>query len=269
MTSYQGVWTDNPLWSYLVRYDGGPLWSTSWLAQRLLDPPNPSSQQCVDCVVDAGTGLIAIQYKSFPPYQKLSDSTGNGGDLLCITDANEIYIFATADGGHPGQLYYFVGPAGPGWLIAGSDLNSAWSGRVVQLAQAYPGPSNQEGSLSPAYTRYLRAMAAIPGNGQRTVIVSEHYGTADPTQAPEMERFVYGRWMGLIRWEYYALPSVPAVPGVLERAGGDFPFGYPSSIPLNPALVLRDCRSWINWTPSSNPEFTVQGAGWPVGAVLP
>jgi len=280
--SYQGFWQNDWRWQYLVRWDGVVLWETTTLEERLCDWPNPGSEQCCDCVVSAQTGRFAAQFKSFPPYLgPVQDGAGDGGDVLVITDDGYVKIIATQDGGHPGQLYYFVGPGVGqpgdarvgGWLIAGPDLAFGWNSRVTWLDQSFNGPYNPVGNLTPAYTRYILAPARVPyavngvsgGGSERSVIVSEHYTGADPTQSPIMERFIYAQWMGLVRWEFYGTGQ--AVPGTFERAI-DFPYGYPTSAPLNPSLRLNDCRTWTNWR-SDLPRVTTRAAGWPSGVVLP
>lgn len=284
--SYAGVWQGSPLWSYLVRYDSnGPLWSTSWLSQRMLDPLGSNSTQCCDCVIDAVTGQFAIQFESFPPYWHVGDSPGNGGDLVCLTSDNFIKAFATQDGGHPSGLYYFCGPGEGqpadgrvgGWVIAGPDLAPTWNSVVCWIDQSFAGPYNPVGALSPSYTRYCLAQLDVPylvnggapGTFPRSSIISEHYSGSDPTTAVEMERTHYSQWLGKTRWELWTLPGVQQIDPTLAMRAAPFPFGYPSASPLNPNLVLSDCRSFINWTVGADPTFTVQRAGWPGGVILP
>lgn len=283
--SYAGIWQGSPLWSYLVRYDGDPLWSTSWLTQRMLDPPGSNSTQCCDCVVDATTGQMVFQFESFPPYWHVGDSPGNGGDVLVVTSDNWIKAIATQDGGHPAELYYFTGPGlgqpadgrVGGWVIAGPDLGATWNDVVCWIDQSFDGPYNPVGALSPSYTRYRLVGLDVPylvdggtpGTFPRTCIVSEHYNSADPTAATEMERTHYARWLGKVRWELWALPGAQQADPTLAMRAVPFPMGYPSAPPLAPSLQLTDCRSWINWTVGSNPSYTVKGAGWPGGVILP
>jgi hypothetical protein len=269
-----GIWTGNPLWTYLVRYDGQPLWSTTWLSQRLLDWPNFSSVQACDNVVDAATGLFALQYKSFPPYGPFTAS--NGGDVLAICDDGFIRAIGTQDGAHP-YFYYFDGP--DGWVIAGPDLCSgsapAWHNYTAMLTQSPVTPNNAIGQPSPAWTNYIRddrcqmPIDLVGGTTIRSCIISEHYNGADPTKANNMERFCYAQWLGLAWWERYDLPTVPSVPGAVARAGPPVAYGYPSLPPLNPTLVLTDCRRWLNWTTAANPQFSVSQAGWPPPLSLP
>ena len=283
--SYQGFWQGSDLWQYLIRYDGRSLWSTTFLPQRMLDPPGSGSQECCDCVLDAATGKMALQFESFPPYQNLGDSLGNGGDILVVTSDNWIKAIATQDGGHPGELYYFVGPGlgmpgdgrVGGWVIAGPDLGTSWEQCVCWIDQSFNGPYNPIGSLSPAYVRYILADLDVPYlvNGgspstqRRSCVVSEHYSGNDPSTATSVERFFYAQWLGKVRWEIWGLPGSQPIDPTLHARAVPFPMGYPGSPPLTPGLMLLDCRSYINWTMGANPQFTVRGAGWPQGVVLP
>jgi len=280
--SYQGVWQGDWRWSFLLRYDGQPLWDTSWLTQRITDWPGSSSTECIDCVLDSNTGRAALQYKSFPPFGSFSSDPGNGGDVLGITDDGWIKAIATSDGGHPGQLYYFVGPGTGmpadgrpgGWVIAGPDLAQNWNSCIAWLAQSFTDPWHPQGQLTPAYTQYILRQIDVPylvnglnrGSSLRWVIVCEHYSGADPTTADNCERFLYAQYMGCVSWEF--LSAKINSPDAAARAIPT-PFTWPAARTLNPAHQLSDARGWTNWTKAASPGFTVKGAGWPVGLVIP
>jgi len=280
--SYQGVWQGDWRWSFLLRYDGQPLWDTTWLNQRLTDWPGSSSTECIDCVLDSNTGRAVLQYKSFPPFGSFASDPGNGGDVLGITDGGWIKVIATSDGGHPGQLYYFVGPGAGmpadgrpgGWVIAGPDLAQNWNSCISWIAQSFNDPWHPVGQLTPAYTQYTLQFIDVPylvnggsqGSSKRWVIVSEHYDHEDPMQATECERFGYAQYMGCFAWEFWAtkINSADAAARAIPC-----PFFGPGSGTLNPVLRLSDARRWSNWTRGAVPNFTVKGAGWPVGLVIP
>jgi hypothetical protein len=276
--SYQGFWQGSPLWTYLVRYDGGPLWDTTWENQRLFDWPTTTDVECIDCVLNSQLPC-ALQYKSFPPYENFSSNPANGGDILAVTGDNWIKAIATSDGGHPGALYYFVGPglgmAGDGraggWVIAGPDLDTSWQSVVCWISQSFNGPYHPVGGLSPAYTRYILANIDVPypgGSDVRSCIVSEHYNGTDPNTSLTLERFVYAQWMGLVRWESWG--SNPENEQAVLRAPA-MDFCYPSSRALNSSLQLNDARTWTNWVTNyyDYSTFHVSISGWPPSLVMP
>jgi hypothetical protein len=280
--SYQGPWQGSPLWTYLVRYDGDPLWDTTWERERLSDWPTTTSTEHIDCVLSSRLPC-ALQYKTFPPYGNYNSNPGDGGDVLVITDDNWIKAIATSDQSLPGEIYYFVGPGlgmpgdgrVGGWVVAGPDLGPSWRSAVCWLSQSIDDPYHPIEGLSPSYTRYILANIDVPylvnggsrGSSQRSCIVAEHYNGTDPQTALTLERFIYAQYMGLVCWEFWG-PKPEDGSAVLRAPG--MGFAYPSAPALNPSLRLNDARTWTNWIGNgSDPTFHVQQTGWPPNLIMP
>jgi len=292
--AYSNWYGNLALWSYLVQGYSGPQCAIDVLpiAPRRHDWPSegsgPRGQECCDCVLmtqppGPTAGAVAIHYESFAPqFGGVGTEGGNGGDLLCVTSDGWIKAFATEDGGRPGQLYYFVGPgfgmagAGPGgWVISAPDITpGAWKSVVTQIVQSYPGPYKPMGLPSPAYTRYRVEVLDVPrltagGNPdtfQSWCLISEHYDTSDPSTANEMERFVFGKYWGKLRWEKWQRGGQTSQ-GAIDRAPA-MSFCYPASGDAAGVMALTDARTYTNFW--SDEYFRVwPDASWPGEVTLP
>lgn len=289
---------DNPnewLWGLCAMGRSGRQWIVDFdfLSPRRHDWPSNNSgalgQECCDsCIITQPaaapvSGVCAMQRLTFSPWGPTRPNSGDGGDINVVTSDGWLKIIATQDGGHPGLLYYFVGPGVGqpddgrvgGWVLGRAvDRWDAWNSTVTWLQQSPGTPWQPLGQPTPSFTRWLvntfivPAMdAGVPNSGiNANVLVSEHYGTQDPTSSPQMERFFYGYGWGMLRWEYWST-SDPIIPGAIDRAPNT-PYGYPTSIPLNPNMRLTDARTYTNFVVGSPIQCWPDG-GWPIGLQLP
>src|SRR5215472_11034784 len=127
----------NSLWRFFVRTDNGkPVRINDPLKFRQHDWSFDSSgvygQETCDSVLSANE-LAAFEYESFPPWKPpYTSNSSNGGDITIVTSDGWAKAPATQDGGHPGVLYYFVGPGlgDPsdgrvgGWVLCGPDVKA-------------------------------------------------------------------------------------------------------------------------------------------------
>jgi hypothetical protein len=291
---------DSPdgLWRFFVRLraDGSPVLFSDSLEFRQHDWPfpgfSPLGQETCDSVLSPD-GYASYQYESFPPWQPpYTAQGGNGGDIIVVGPDGYARAVATMDGGHPGLLYYFVGPDVGlpsdgrigGWVISGPGVATGnWQSIVAYLQQSDSDPYHPIGTLSPSYTRYLIDTIAVPflptAERQIETLVSEHYETDNPSTSNEMERFHYGAGWGKLRWEFWST-TAPLSPYVFNRAPA-IAYGYPSQ-PLNPSMRLCDVRHYCNIVPEGGRIYlppiktfiesvgiTIGDFGWPPDFILP
>lgn len=280
--TYANYFNASPGWEFLLQGKSGraDLLDIDPIAPRRHDWPSLGfirGEVLCDCCMmtqppGPTSGAAALHFFSFNPFGSAIPSRGDGGNICVVTDDGWLKIIATQDGSRPG-LYYFVGGGAPqdGWLLGRADDQLGWQSTIGQIAQASP-PGNLLNGLGPVYTRWTTSLLDVPmltaGSSPTTFqawcLVSEHYNGADPASSVSMERFVFGRYWGLLRWEAWGSGSTPDY--VLERAP-PMALAYPNQDAAS-NMTLLDARTFTNFF--DDEVFHVwPDAGWPVGVQLP
>jgi hypothetical protein len=197
---------------------------------------------------------------------------GDGGQAVVLQGADAALIL-TEDGG--GGRQWLLGPdCGAGWLVAAAPLRDAWQQRVVRLAIA-PAPQACPRALNPSLTRWRLARLALPwrdaasgavASAPLEALVSEHFAGTVIGDSHHLERFWFGRDLGLLRWERWENPALSRHQGLEARArlvadSGRCP-DMALSGPPAPGWLMVDCRLWSN-IDRATPGHPLAAPDWP------
>lgn len=276
--------------------EGGPSKLEDMLSWRKFDWPGqddprsiPSGYLASDAVVIAdGPDPVIAHLADFGDhirrFRHFDAGQGDGGQVVQIIDG-AAYGVMTEDGGAGYQ--WFVSPAcQPGgtardrlksWLFFGDDAKSgAWREKVVSLTMVRSRDGCARG-FAQSYTRYRRESLAVrfimPAGGSRSPvtqdvdsIVSEHFGRGSIETADHLERFFFGRGLGMYRWERWEERRRTLQKGVddqaarLSRSARCPPIAY-STLPER-NWTMTDCRMWTNLA-KQEPGWKPADFSWP------
>lgn len=182
---------------------------------------------------------------------------GDGGNLIARRGADTV-ILMTQDGGNGVQ--WFQGPgcedepeAGlGGWLLFDDEAGPEWRARLVVL-RITRGPALCPLRYVPAYTRWRRLPVEYPwfdGDAPQPPfraesIISEHYDGRGIERARHLERFWFGRDLGMLRWERWERAGPATDPRRCPAITGAEPPGA--------GWVLADCRLWTRFRRGEQP----------------
>ncbi|HYZ34056.1 MAG TPA: hypothetical protein VE684_17430 [Crenalkalicoccus sp.] len=182
-------------------------------------------------------------------------------------------------------VQWFVSPAcrearlAPGWLYAEPPLSEAWRQDVAMLLTAKR-PEDCPRAFVPSLTRWRLARIALPwreaASGEARsvpadILVSEHYGHmpgARPSiaTAAHLERTVFARGLGVIRWERWENPERSTQKDIPQRAAiiSDSSRCPAEDLSVAPGTQWRlvDCRLWTNFVRAA-PGAPLQALPWP------
>lgn len=274
----------------------GPSKLTDKLAWRKFDWPGkddprsaPTGYLASDAIVlaDGPTQVIA-HLADFGDhirrFRHFDAGKGDGGQVVQILDG-AAYGVMTEDGGAGYQ--WFVSPACQqgadardrlkSWLFFKDDARPGrWRDEVVSLTMVRSHEGCATG-FSQSYTRYRRETFAVPfikSNGSvRTTskqdvdsIVSEHYGRGSIETADHLERFFFGRGLGMFRWERWEQRQRTLQKGVDAQAARLANSGRCPSMAYSVApaanWIMTDCRMWTNLI-VQQPPWSPVDFGWP------
>jgi hypothetical protein len=212
------------------------------------------------------------------------EGKGDGGNALLLARDGSVGAAMTEDGA--GGVQWFASPdcaqsgstLTAGWLIADPPLASTWQERVAML-----GLSLRPGVCPPAFvpslTRWRHVRTELPlrdaqsGAVRRTpwdLMVSEHYGRATIRTAEHLERFFFGRDLGLLRWERWEDRITSRAPQIAENATTLAslrtcpPLAF-SDPPANNWVMTR-CRTWSNMVRAESTEAMRPAPTWPAAS---
>lgn len=217
-------------------------------------------------------------------FRRFDAGKGDGGQVVQIIDA-AAYGIMTEDGGAGYQ--WFIGPAcrGPAgglerfksWLFFAADVPAgAWRQRIAELAMARSAVGCSPG-FAKSLTRYRLEPIEVPlfavRDGKRQpmtvrvpTIVSEHFGRDTIPSADHLERFFFGKGLGMYRWERWEQRGRSLNPEMEQQAAHFARSGrcppLPFSVPPASGWVLTDCRMWTNLVRQDDPWHAAD-FGWP------
>jgi hypothetical protein len=228
--------------------------------------------QASDSVVAAQDGRMwVIQTFDFGDaprtFGKFDAGQGDGGQLLVMADGWASAIM-TEDGG--AGVQWFIGPgcrAAPktdarfvSWIFFGDDAQpGVWQSVFAHLNRE-TSPAGCPFRFNTAYTRYRADQITMTfrlvtrkGNMQSInrstdVVISEHYGGDDIAHADHLERFYFGRDLGLVRWERWenfaaARPTeIHRMADLITSSERCMPLRYSEAPGARWRMI--DCRSW-------------------------
>jgi hypothetical protein len=244
----------------------------------------PQGYQASDSLLGSLMGVpAAVQTFDFGSGQDrrfgvFDHGRGDGGQVVPL-GPGPAYIAMTEDGS--GGVQWFLSPdcrdggrGWHGWLLAGPDVSEAWTTSVARLRIA-PSPQACPTAFDASLTRFRRIRLDLPwrdsATGRRDVaavdaIVSEHYGGAAIATAEHLERFVFARDLGMVRWERWENAAIARRPDLgqrtdLLRRQQRCPM-LAVSVPPGPGWMMRDCRHWTNFVRAA-PGRPLAALAWP------
>ena len=221
------------------------------------------------------SGAIVVQTFDFgyapDGFGRFDAAAGDGGQVLKIIDGWASVVM-TQDGG--AGVQWFIGAVDPqlGWLMFRDDVTDQWQTVTAALRDAGKA-SSRPWLYNLAWTRYRRQTVTVPFliDGQPSqsraldAVVCEHYAGPTVATTTAMERFVFAKGFGLIRWERWlnpALATVDRAAASVLAASGRLP-PVPELAGLVPSSwALVDGRCWSNLCSYATPQ-TVRQFNWP------
>ncbi len=199
---------------------------------------------------------------------------GDGGQAVVLRGTDAALIL-TEDGS--GGRQWLLGPdCDAGWLLAAAPLSESWQQRLVRLNIART-PDACPRSFGPSLTRWRLAHLALPWRDAASgatasapveALVSEHYAGTGIGNAHHLERFWFGRHLGLLRWERWENPALGRREGLESRARLIAESARCPEITLSgppaPDWQMVDCRTWSNFNRAA-PGQPLSAPGWPGG----
>lgn len=244
----------------------------------------PQGYQASDAVLGSLLGMpAAVQTFDFGEgdfrgFGVLDQGRGDGGQVIPL-GPGPAFIAMTEDA--TGGVQWFLSPdcvgggrGWQGWLLAEPGATYAWTTRVVQLRTA-PSPEACPESFDNSLTRYRRMRLDLPWREAATgqisavlvdAIVSEHYGGPQIAGADHLERFIFARDLGMVRWERWENTAIRRDPDIARSADElrrqrRCPLMAVSTAP-GPAWKMSDCRHWTNIV-RARPGDILQPLPWP------
>lgn len=230
-----------------------------------------------DSVLDQRpSGPIVIQTFDFgyqtDQFGAFNAAAGDGGQVIQIIDG-WASVMMTQDGGEP-DPQWFIGEEKSrlGWLMFRDDVTTAWKSVVAELTKAKTSGARPN-IYNAAFTRYRRGPVTLPFlrggwddfTSTLDAVICEHYDADCVDEAKAMERFIFARGFGLIRWERWQ-NSAAELPGsarlMASGARARLPEIPEMALDIGPTWLLTDGRCWTNLCSYTRP-VSVASFGWP------
>lgn len=218
-------------------------------------------------------GPVAIQTFDFgytdAGFGRFDLADGDGGQVLQIVDGWASVVM-TQDGG--AGVQWFIGAVNPrlGWLMFRDDVTDQWQTITAALNDEGK-PTSRPWLYNLAWTRYRKQPVTLPflldglPSPSRVLdaIVCEHYSGPTVSTSNAMERFVFAKGFGLVRWERWVNPAIAAAPATAAAfaASGRLPPAPELDGLLPSQWVPADGRCWTNMCSYSTPQ-SVRQFGW-------